>query len=193
MTLALPRRAAGVLALGLLAGCGNQPAPPFAMLPPNPANPLADPARQAILHTAYVFAVPGRLGGNAAEAAQAISEAEFLAVELRYGSRWIEMQPIAQMAFEQARLEWRSALGIDLAADPQAVIDALTRLRIGLGAQDSAAAAAALRPPLATPGGASVLGRLDALPALPRTAWAASIAQQEMMRMDRQGTRDGWE
>ena len=188
----LPRRRAGALALGLLAGCANRPPPPIAFLPANPDNPLADPARQAILHTAYVFGDPRSLAGRPAEAAQAISEAEFLAIELNFGARWIEMQPLAQMAFVQARPEWRGALGIDESAPAQAVIDAMTRVRMGIGAQDTAAAAAALMPPLVTPGGAMSLTRLDALPPLPRTAWAAAMAQQEMWRIQRQGNRDRW-
>jgi hypothetical protein len=181
-----------MFAIGLLAGCTNRPPPPTAVLPPNPDNPLVDPARQAIIHTAYAFGSPGSLAGRPAEAAQAISEAEFLAVELTHGSRWIEMQPLVQMAFVQARPEWRGALGINEAAPPQAVIDAMTRVRMGIGAQDAAAAAAALAPPLVTPGGVASLARLDALPGLPRTARAAAMAQNEMWRIQRQGNRDRW-
>jgi hypothetical protein len=188
----LSRRGAGVFALGLLAGCANRPPPPTAVLPPNPDNPLVDPARQAIIHAAYAFADPQRLAGRTAEAAQAISEAEFLAIDLSTNQRWTEMQPLVQIAFLQARPEWRGALGIDPAAEPQAVIDAMTRVRMGLGATDRVAAAAALQPPLVTPGGAASLARLDALPGLPRTAWAAAMAQNEMWRIQRQGNRDRW-
>jgi hypothetical protein len=188
----MPRRRAGILAVGLVAGCANRPPPPVAVLPPNSGNELADPARQAILHTAYVFANPASLAGRVAEAAQAISEAEFLAIDLSTNQRWTEMQPLVQIAFLQARPEWRGALGIDEAAPPQAVIDAMTRLRMGIGAQDNAAAAAALQPPLVAPGGAVSLARLEALPPLPRTAWAAALAQQEMWRIQRQGMQDRW-
>jgi hypothetical protein len=188
----LPRRAAGVFAFGLLAGCTNRPPPPTAVLPADQGGSLLDPARLAILHTAFVFADPRQLAGNPAEAAQAISEAEFLAIELSTNMRWTEMQPLVQMAFMQARPEWRGALGIDQAAAPQPVIDAMTRVRLGIGAQDTAAAAAALAPPLVTPGGAASLARLGALPALPRTAWAAAMAQNELWRIQRQGGRDRW-
>ena len=188
----LPRRAAGALALGVVAGCTNRPPPPIVYLPPDPANPLADPARQAIGHTAFVFGNPRALAGRPAEAAQAISEAEFLAIDLSTNQRWTEMQPVVQIAFLQARPEWRGALGIQDAALPQAVIDAMTRVRMGIDAQDRRAAEAALAPPLVTPGGAASFARLDALPALPRTAWAAAMAQNEMWRIQRQGGRDRW-
>jgi len=187
----IARRGAGILALGLLAAC-NRPPPPVAYLPSDPNNPLVDPARQAILHTTYVFGNPASLAGRPAEAAQAISEAEFLAIDLSTNMRWTEMQPLVQVAFLQARPEWRGALGIDEAALPQAVIDAMTRVRMGIGAQDTAATAAALQPPLVTPGGAASLARLNALPALPRTAWAAAMAQNELWRIQRQGGRDRW-
>lgn len=183
-----PRRAALLAGLAALAGCATTPVP-MANMPYDPAIGLADPARQAIIHTAYAFAAPASMAGKPWEAAQAIQEAEFLAVELNYGPRWIEMSPLPKMAFEQARPEWRAALGIDPTAQPQAVIDALTAVRYAYGAQDGAAAAAALRPPLFTPGGAEAIARLSALPPLPRTAWAAALAQQEMWRIQRQGNR----
>jgi hypothetical protein len=187
----LPRRAAPLVALAALAAC-NRPPPPVAVLPADPGNPFADLARQAILHTAYAFADPQRLAGRPAEAAQAIAEAEFLAIDLSTNQRWTEMLPLVQVAFLQARPEWRGALGIDAAAEPQAVIDAMTRLRMGLGAQDEGAAAAALRPPLVSPGGTASLARLSALPPLPRTAFAAAQAQNELWRIQRQGSRDRW-
>lgn len=187
-----PRRATLLGGIGVLAGCAAAPRP-MASLPYDPAIGLADPARQAIIHAAQAFAAPGSMAGRPWEAAQAIQEAEFLAVELTVGQRWIEMSPLVQLAFEQARPEWRGVLGIDQAARPQAVIDALTALRLAYGAQDEAAAAAALRPPLFTPGGAAAIARLSALPPLPRTAWAAGLAQREMWRIQRQGNRgDNW-
>ncbi len=189
--MSLSRRAAGLLPLAALAAC-NRPPPPFVALPADPNNPFADLARQGILHTAHAFADPQRLAGRPAEAAQAISEAEFLAIDLSTNQRWTEMQPLVQVAFLQARPEWRGALGIDAAAEPQAVIDAMTRVRMGIGASDEAAAAAALAPPLVTPGGAPSFARLSALPALPQTAWAAVRAQNELWRIQRQGSRDRW-
>jgi hypothetical protein len=184
------RRGAMLAALGVLAGC-NMPPPPEARLPEARGGAvLLDPTRQAIFHTANAFAAAAPMAGRPWEAAQAISEMEFLTVELRWNSRWTEMSPIAVMAFEQARPEWRGAVGIAADAAPQAVIDALTRVRLAYGGQDQAAAAAALGPPLFTPGGAATLARLGALPRLPMTARAARVAEQDLWRIQREGNRD---
>ncbi|NMJ43788.1 hypothetical protein GWK16_21250 [Roseomonas sp. JC162] len=185
----MPRRWTLVLPLLALAGaCSGGPVP-YTTLPVDPALGFADPTRQAIIHAAYVFPRPASLQGRTAEAAQGISEAEHLTVELRHGARWIEMSPLASMAFEQARPEWRGALGIPAEAAPQAVIDALTRVRNAVAANDQAAAASALAPPVFVPGGTETLDRLTNLPPLPRTAWAASLTLQEMWRMQRQNSR----
>ncbi len=183
------RRAAALALMALPAACAGRPAPPVVTLPVDPALGVADSARQAIIHAAHVFPRTAVLHGRPAEAAQAISEAEFLTVELRYGPRWIEMSPLASMAFEQALPEWRGVLGIPAGAQPQAVIDALTRLRNALAAGDRAAAAAAVAAPLFAPGGEATVARLAELPPLPRTGWAASLALQEMWRMQRQDSR----
>lgn len=182
------RRSAALSLLALLAACDAAPVPVTA-LPVDPRLGFADPTRQAVIHAAFVFPRTSSLRGRPAEAAQAISEAEHINVELRYGARWITMSPLASMAFEQARPEWRGVLGIPAEAQPQAVIDALTRVRNALAAGDQAAAAAALAPPLFVPGGAAALARLSDLPPLPRTGWAARLAMQEMMRMNRQDSR----
>lgn len=184
----IARRAALLAGLGAMAGCTTTPTP-VVTLPFDPAMGFADPARQAIIHTAYAFAAPASMAGRPWEAAQAIQEAEFLAVELNFGPRWIEMSPLPKMAFQQARPEWRAAVGIDQAAAPQAVIDALTAVRYAYGAQNADAAAAALRPPLFAPGGPATIARLSALPPLPQTAWAAQMAQREMWIIQRQGSR----
>lgn len=184
----IARRGLLIGGLGAVPGCASAPVP-MARMPVDPQLGFADPARQAIIHAAYAFPAPGSMAGKPWEAAQAIQEAEFLAVELNTAQRWIEMSPLPRMAFVQARPEWRAALGIDQAAEPQAVIDALTAVRQAFGAQDPAAASASLRPPLFTPGGTETLARLSALPPLPRTAWAATMAMQEMWRIQRQGDR----
>ncbi|MBP0463390.1 hypothetical protein J5Y09_05660 [Roseomonas sp. PWR1] len=181
------RRGAMLGAMALLAGC-NLPQPPEARLPaPGGGVVLLDPARHAIFNTAHAFAASAPMAGRPWDTAQAISELEFLTVELRWNLRWTEMSPLAVMAFEQARPEWRGALGIAADAPPQAVIDALTRVRIAYAMQDQAMAAAALAPPLFTPGGAAALERLGALPRLPMTARAARLAEQELWRIQREG------
>jgi len=186
------RRAVACALPALLAGCSAAPVP-IARLPYDPSLGFADPARQAIIHTAAAFAAPDTLAGRPWEAAEAISQAEFLAVELRYAPRWIEMMAAPQ-AFIAARPEWRAALGIDQDAPPQAVIDALTGVRLAFGAENPAAAAAALPQPLFARGGEATLRGLSALPPLPGTAWAASLALREMWRIQRQGSwGNDWE
>lgn len=188
----LPGRRAALLGLAGLAACSTRPPLPYTQLPYDPARGFADPTNQAITYTASAFASPAGMAGQPWLAAQAISEAEYLVIELQVGQRWIEMSPLAKMAFEQARPEWRAALGIDQNALPQAVIDAMTAIRYDYGAQNPAAAATRLQPPLFTPGGEATLAKLSALPPLPRTAQAAQMTFFELLRIQRQGQDDSW-
>lgn len=184
----LRRRAALLAGLGLLAACAGPP-PPAAVLPDAaPGAITLDPARQAILRTSSVLGSPRSLAGRPWEAAHIISELEFLAVELRWNTRWAEFSPLVSLAFEQARPEWRGAVGIDGAAAPQDVIDAMTLVRGAYAGRNAAAAADALRPPLVTPGGQEGVARLAALPPLPQAARAARMAEAELWRMNRRGT-----
>ena len=187
MTLDPSLRRRGVLltALGLLSACGPMPTPQVAVLPEAAGLVTLDPTRQAIQQTSDDFASSQPLAGRPWDAARAISQLEFLVVDLRWNSRWTEFSPLVPMAFEQARPEWRAALGIDPAAEPQAVIDAMTQVRGAYAGRDVAAAAAALHPPLVNPGGAASMARLAALPPLPQTARAARMAQTELWRMNR--------
>lgn len=181
------RRVTLLAGLGVLAGCNMAEAPEARLPGPGPGVVTLDPTRQAILHAAYALAAPAPLHGRPWEAAQAVSELEYLAVELRWNQRWTQMSPMAALAFEQARPEWRGALGIATEAQPQAVIDALTRLRLALAMRDPNAAAGALAPPLFTPGGTDAVARLGALPRLPLSARAAHLAEQELWRIQREG------
>lgn len=178
---------AALLAL-TLGACGT--VPPYVALPPDVGLGLADPTRNAILNTAYAFATPGRLAREPADAALAVAQAEYLAVELSYGQRWREFSPIVPMAFEHARAEWRSAVGIAPDAQPQPVIDALFTARYALQRGEAARAAAALPAPLFQGGGEATLARLSALPALPATANAARGAESELWRQQRGGSGD---
>lgn len=164
-----------------LAACGTPP--PAASLPPDPGAGLADPGRGAILNTAYAFATPAHLARRPADAALAIAQAEYLAVDLNINQRWREFSPIVPQGFQQARPEWRAAAGIAPDAPPQAVIDALSSARNALLRGDATRAAAALPAALFAGGGGAALGRLAALPALPRTADAARNAENELARM----------
>lgn len=174
------------LTLGACVAAQQGTAPqPTAALPPEVGLGLADPARNAILNTSYAFAARANLAQQPADAALAVAQAEYLAVELPTGPRWREFSPIVPMAFERARAEWRGAVGIAPNAQPQPVINALFAARHALQAGDVARAAAALPAPLFQDGGQATLARLAALPALPLTANAARGAENELMRQQR--------
>ncbi|MBR0682311.1 hypothetical protein GXW74_17600 [Roseomonas eburnea] len=175
------RRGWAMAALLSLAACGGSVAPPVA-LPPEATVGFADPARQAIIVTAYSFGRPSSLAGQPAEAARVIGQAEFLAVELATGQRWIGFAPYVAQEFAAARREWRGVIGIAPEAPPQAVIDALFATRGALLAGDRRAAIAALSPTTVPGGGEGAVQRLAALPPLPLAARAASDAESEMWR-----------
>jgi hypothetical protein len=60
------------------------------------------------------------------------------------------------------------------------VIDALTAVRDAFAQRNAGGAAAALRPPLFSPGGQETLNRLGAPPPLPRTRRAMLDARMEL-------------
>lgn len=169
---------AALLALG---ACGGAVTPPV-MLPPEATAGFTDPARQAIINTAYGFGHPAELGGRPADAAALIGQAEFLTVELVTGQRWIGFAPRVAQGFDAARQEWRQALGIAPEAPPQAVVNALFAARGALLAGDRRTAAAALAPPTFPGGGEGAVQRLAALPPLPLAARAAAEAESEIWR-----------
>lgn len=171
----------GLACLLLLAACAAPVAQPVTW-PVDATAGLADPGRQAILSTNYDFGRPSALAGRPAEAARAIAQAEFLAVDLEANPRWTAFQPRVAQGFRQARAEWRAAAGIAPDAPPQGVIDALMAARAALLAGNAGAAAAALPPPIFPQGGEAELRRLAALPPLPKTGRAASAAEAEMWR-----------
>ncbi|HEY4252640.1 MAG TPA: hypothetical protein VGM87_15620 [Roseomonas sp.] len=178
----MTRIAAALLALSA-AACALPPQQASVALPPDPALGLADPGRGAILNASYAFATRSRLAGRPADAAIALAQAEFLAVDLETNQRWREFSPVVPLGFQGARAEWRAAAGIAADAQPQAVINALTTARAWLVGGDAARAAAALPAPLFQGGGNAALARLAALPALPRTADAARSAETALMEM----------
>jgi hypothetical protein len=193
----LARRAILLAALAvpaaLAAGCAPGPGGPGAVpggsvrLPPDAVVGAGDPTRAAILNTAYAFASPANLAGRPAEAARAVANFEYLAAGLAVDPRYREASPLLQGQLEAGRVELREAVGIAPGAAPQAVIDALYAAFRALGAGDRVAAERILTPPNFTPGGAATIERLAALPALPKTNFAAAFAQAEMIRIDQQG------
>ncbi len=181
----------GILVL-LLSGC-TPPGPPLpsVSLPPDAVQGAGDPTRAAIINTAYVFGSPGSVAGQPAEAAQAVANYEYLAIELRTGPRWAGFSPLVSTEFAQGLPEVRGAIGIAPQAPPQAVIDALYAAARALRAGDTAAAERILSPPIFPAGGAATLQRLAALPLLPRANNATALAASEMNRLDREGERRG--
>ena len=171
-----------VLLLGLL-GLGACAATPTetAILPEFRGFVSVDPVRYAIDQGADLLTHRGRLTGQPWETARLVQGLEFLAVELPSGPRWNVDLPIAQLAVPAARAEWRQAFGIAPEARAQEVIDSLTELRNAYAEQRPAAAPAALRAPIFTPGGQETLNRFADPPALPRTTRAVIDARQELM------------
>ena len=182
------------LALLLLAGAcagGQGGVPQGASLPEDAVTGAGDPARAAILGSAYAFGHPASLAGRPEAAARAAAQVEYLAAEIPTGPRWVEYSPVVGLALRDARAELRTALGIAPAASSQAVVDALYAASRALRQGDAEAAGQALRRPALATDGDAVLHRLAALPALPRTGAATALAQQEMIRVDQDGRFGG--
>lgn len=171
-----------VLFLGLL-GLGACAATPVetAFLPEFRGFVSIDPVRHSIEQGADLLTNRSRLMGQPWETARLVQALEFLAVEVPNGPRWNVMLPMAQLTLTAARAEWRQAFGIAPDARAQEVIDSLTEVRTAFAEQRPAAAVAALRAPLFTPGGQETLNRFADPPALPRTTRAIIDARQELI------------
>ena len=166
----------GLLGLG---ACSGTP-PEVARLPEFRGFVSIDAVRFAVEQGADILTNQRRLTGQPWEVARLVQALEFLAVELRNGPRSNVMLPMAQIAVPAARPEWRQAFGIAADARAQEVIDSLSEMRRGFAARSPNAAAAALRPPLFTPGGQETLNLFGNPPALPRTTRAMLDARQEL-------------
>ena len=181
---------ASLFTLLVMAGCAPAGPPgPTATLPPDAVQGAGDPTRAAIIGAAYVFGSPGSVAGRPAEAARAVAQYEYLAVEIPTGARWVGFSPLVGTELVRGREEVRGAIGISPAAPPQAVIDALYTASRALRAGDGAAAERILAAPLFQPGGSATLQRLAALPLVPRANVATSLAASELDRQDRQDGR----
>ena len=165
----------GLVGLG---ACSGTP-PEVARLPEFRGFVSIDAVRFAVEQGADILTNQRRMTGQPWEVARLVQALEFLAIELRNGPRANVMLPMAQIAVPAARPEWRQAFGIAADARAQEVIDSLSELRSALTAR-SPAAAAALRPPLFTPGGQETLNLFGNPPALPRTTRAMLDARQEL-------------
>ncbi|WP_431284114.1 hypothetical protein ACQW02_04715 [Humitalea sp. 24SJ18S-53] len=182
--------------LPLVAGCAAQgPAagPQYtATLPPDAVVGAGDPTTAAILGSQAAFANTASLAGRPADAALAIAQLVYLAVEIPTGQRWIGLNPTAATQLPGAAAEARAAIGTAPSAAPQTVIDTLFATRRALMAGNRTAAEAALPPAVYPAGGAATLARLSALPPLPQAAVATTnlstaVQQMNMFEQPRMG------
>ena len=172
--------------MAAVAACAPTAPVPEATLPPDAFVGAGDDARSAIFSTATAFATPGVLANRPDAAAQAIAQLEFLAVEIPTGPRWYGVNPTVATSLARARDDARAALGVAPGAPPQAVINSLYGASRALTAGDRAGAERILSPAVFQGGGAATLQRLASLPPLPRANEAATLAQFELYRLDRQ-------
>jgi hypothetical protein len=172
-----------IFALLLLAGCASPatiPQGPTVLLPP--AQGSGDPGHQAVMSAADAFVDTKRLAGRPAAAARATAQMEWMAATLPYAANWTETSALLPGALRAGRTELRAALGIPESAPPDEVARALLAGAAAIEAGNSPQAASALDA-LASGGGKALLDRLQHLPPLPRTAFAASLARQEIFRV----------
>lgn len=169
-----------LLALPFLVACAAQPPADTARLPRDAVLGAGDPARSAVFSTNAVFSERSPAAGHPAEAARAIAQMEFLAVDLPQNNTLSSPSPTLVPELATARREWREVLGIAPDAPAQPVINALFAAGRALDAGQAEAAAAALPSSIFRKGGAATVSQLAALPRLPRTAMAAATAQQSL-------------
>lgn len=169
-----------LLALPLLTACAQTPLPETARLPRDAVIGAGDPARGAVFSTNAVFAQSHPAAGRPAEAARAIAQMEFLAVDLPQNNNLMSASSTLMPDLVTARREWRGVLDIAPEAPAQPVINALFAAGRALDAGQPEAAAAALPSNIFRKGGAATLTQLAALPRLPNTASAAATAQQSL-------------
>lgn len=170
-----------ILALPLLAACAQGPLPETARLPRDAVIGAGDPTRGAVFNTTSIFGQSHPAAGRPAEAARAIAQMEFLAVDLPQNNNLMSTSSTLAPDLVTARREWRGVLDIAPEAPAQPVINALFAAGRALDAGQPDAAAAALPSSIFRKGGAATLTQLASLPRLPQTASAAATAQQGLL------------
>jgi hypothetical protein len=144
-------------------------APPVATLPPAAVRLDYDPLRAAIRGAADAFAYPETLTNRPQDAAIAVAQLEFLAVEMLAPRQNMNFSGIIGPALQAGRYEVREWLGVPQSTPSQAVIDALTANPPDLA-----------RPAIFSAGPAETLRRLSAMPRLPQANTATAAARQEL-------------
>lgn len=177
----------------LLAACAARGPTVSAVLPPDAVVGAGDPTTAAIDGSQAAFTNTAALAGRPADAALAIAQLVYLAVEIPTGQRWIGLNPLAGTQLPAAAAEARAAIGVAPAAAPQAVIDTLFATRRALQAGNRTAAEAALLPAVYPAGGAATIARLSALPPLPQAATATTTLVNAVAQMNQiqQPIREG--
>ena len=172
---------AAVVAVG---ACALPPPPATASLPPDALVGAGDPLRTAVTNTSFAFSDRSRLAGQPAQAARALAQMEYLAVEMPTNPRLTSVSPTVLGQMVAARQEWRAALGVPAGIEAQPVIDSLYAASRALGTGQAEAAAAALPVAIFPQGGQATLTRLASLPSLPLTNQAAVGATDALRQRD---------
>ncbi len=181
-------RVAAVLGLVLLGACAQ----PGASLGPTPDLPaslrdiVTDPARSAIGTTSAIFGNPASVAGRPVQAANAISQLEWLTLALANDQRFISMPATVAPAVREGRDAVRRSFGVAPATSPQAAITAFDQAAAGFARGDRAAAEAALSAVTGQAGAARAASMLAALPAIPQAATGTAAAANGLAQMDNQ-------
>lgn len=143
---------------------------------------IAHPTRRAAFNVGWAFGLRSNLAGNPAGAAQALMEMEFLSVETFTNPDHVQGRGSLLNLFLRAKPEWRAVLGIPAAAPTQLVIDGLRSVMEPLSAGSGPEGLAALQPDVFPLGPAETWNRLNALPSLPKSNFAAVEVHRLMRR-----------
>lgn len=149
------------LALGACAVASDGPVPP---VPPLAGYGGQTPQRNAISGAAEAFGNGGVLLGKPADAAVAVSRLEWTTLAVGADRSFFNFSANTSPSLTAARYEVRSYLGIRTDAPAEAVINGMEAAAAALARGDTAAAGAALPPPVFSPGTLARLGTIDRLP-----------------------------
>jgi mono/diheme cytochrome c family protein len=179
-------------ALPLLFGCTGLPLPPVSS-DCRPTRSRASATLPALPSSTWPAPSTTSQGWRLDEAVQAVPKPEYLALKIPTGPRWSASRRSCGRNFVAAWLEVRGAVG----TAPRGAAAGGSRCALChipgavRGCRRGAAA-----PPLASvlpAGDATTLGRLSALPTLPRADFLASLTEGEMSRQDcNKGRRGGF-
>ncbi len=181
-----------VLPLATMLALGACALPPreTASLPADAVIGAGDPLRSAVANASVAFSSQSLLAGRPAQAARAVAQMEWLAVEMPTNPRLTSVSPSIIGQMTAARAEWRAALGIAPDTEAQPVINSLYAAARALGTGEANAVAASAFDSAVFPrGGQATLTRLAALPSLPLTNSAAVTASEAIRERDASTSR----